>query len=100
MRLSQPTPRSFVPSRPTSPMIDTMALKRIKPIPRTPEQIADEERVRELFQDRPSVRSLIERGEIDPERISSGSAEESLLKTLTELKRARQARGMTLTEIA
>jgi hypothetical protein len=42
-----------------------MALKRIKPLPRTPEQIADDEQVRELFQDRPSVRSLIERGDQD-----------------------------------
>ena len=43
---------------------------------------------------------MIERGEIDPERIMTGSAEESLLKGLVELKRARQERGLSLSEIS
>ena len=77
-----------------------MALKRIKARPRTAEEIAEEERVRETFRDRPSIRTLIERGEIDPERIMTGSAEESLLKGLVELKRARQDCGLSLSEIS
>ena len=77
-----------------------MALKRIKARPRTAEEIAEEERVRETFRDRPSIRTVIERGEIDPERIMTGSAEESLLKGLVDLKRARQERGLSLSEIA
>ncbi|MFI5454606.1 MAG: helix-turn-helix domain-containing protein [Isosphaerales bacterium] len=77
-----------------------MSLKQIKTQPRTAEEIIDEQRVRELFQDRPSVRTLIERGEIDPERITTGIAEESLLKTLFALKRARQSRRLSLSEIA
>ena len=77
-----------------------MALKRITARPRTAEEIAEEERVRETFRDRPSIRTLIERGEIDPERIMTGSAEESLLKGLVELKQARQDRGLTLSEIS
>jgi DNA-binding phage protein len=77
-----------------------MSLKRIKSHPRTADQIADEQKVRELFQGRPSVKSLIERGEIDPERITTGSAEEALLKTLSALQVARQSRGLSLTEIA
>jgi DNA-binding phage protein len=83
-----------------SPRIDFMSLKRIKPNSRTADEIADEQQVRELFHDRPSVKSLIERGEIDSERITTGTAEESLLKTLSALQNARQSRGRSLTEIA
>ena len=60
-----------------------MSLKRLKTRQRTADEIADEQRVRDLFQNRPSVESLIECGEIDRERITTGTAEESLLKTLT-----------------
>jgi DNA-binding phage protein len=77
-----------------------MSLKRIKAQPRMPEEIAEEERVRELFQDRPSVKTLVERGEIDPDRIMTGDAQESLLQGLIELREARQARGLSLSEIA
>jgi transcriptional regulator with XRE-family HTH domain len=77
-----------------------MALKRIKAQPRTAEEIAEEQRVRDLFGDRPSVKTLIERGEIDPDRIMTGTAEESLLKALSALKRARQTCGQSLSEIA
>jgi len=77
-----------------------MSLKRIKAQPRTADETAEEQRVRELFQDRPSVKTLIERGEIDPERIMTGTAEESLLKALSTLSQARQSRGLSLSEIA
>ncbi len=77
-----------------------MSLKRIKGRPRTAEEIAEEERVRETFRDRPSISTLIERGEIAPERIMTRSAEESLIRGLVELKRARQDRGLSLSEIS
>jgi DNA-binding phage protein len=77
-----------------------MALKRIKPRLRTPEEIAEEKQVRELFRDRLSVQTLIERGELDSDRIMTGAAEESLLKGLIELRRARQARGLSLSTIS
>ena len=77
-----------------------MSLKRIKARPRTADEIADEQRVRELFADRPSVKSLIDRGEIDSDRITTGTAEESLLLTLRALEKARQSLGLSLTEIA
>jgi DNA-binding phage protein len=77
-----------------------MSPKRIKAQPRTAEELAEEQLVRELFRDRPSVETLIERGEIDPERILTGAAEESLFKGLIELKQARQARGLSLSEVA
>ena len=77
-----------------------MSLKRIKARPRTAAEIAEEEQVRETFRDRPSLPTLIERGEIDPERIMTRSAEESLLRGLVELKRARRDRGLSLSEIS
>lgn len=46
------------------------------------------------------MQALVERGEIDPERIMTGFAEESLLKGLVELKRARQDRGLSLSEVS
>jgi DNA-binding Xre family transcriptional regulator len=79
---------------------DVMALERIKARPRTAEEVAEEEQVRAKFGDRPGLQSLIDRGEIDAERIMTLAAEESLLKGLIELKRARQDRGLSLTEIS
>jgi DNA-binding phage protein len=80
--------------------VDAMSIKRVKAQPRSREELADEQRVRELFQDRPSVESLIDRGEIDPDRIMPGAAQESLVKGLMDLKGARQARGLSLSEIS
>jgi DNA-binding Xre family transcriptional regulator len=77
-----------------------MALERIKARPRTAEEIAEEEQVRATFRDRPGLPSLIDRGEIDPERIMTLAAEESLLKGLIELKRARQDRGLSLSDVS
>ena len=76
-----------------------MSLKRIKPFPRSDVEIAEERRLRELFQDRPTVEALIGSGEIDADRITTGTVEESLLKTLGALQTARQSRGLSLTEI-
>ena len=77
-----------------------MALKRIKARSRTVDEIVEEEQVRETFRDRPSLETLVERGEIDPERITTLAAEESLLKGLVDLKQAREDRGLSLSEIA
>jgi DNA-binding phage protein len=77
-----------------------MSLKRIKIQPRTAEERAEEQEVRELFRDRPSIANLIERGAIDHERIMTGAAEESLLKGLIELGQARQARSLSLAEVS
>ncbi len=77
-----------------------MPLKRIKAGPRTAEEIAEEEQVRATFSDRPSMKILIGRGEIDPDRVMTLAAEESLLKGLFQLKQAREDRGLTLSEIS
>ncbi len=77
-----------------------MSLKRIKARPRAAEEIVEEQRVRESFTDRPSIKTLIERGEIDADRIMTGTAEETVLRALSALREARQSRGLSLSEIA
>jgi DNA-binding phage protein len=77
-----------------------MSLKRIKAQPRAAEERAEEQQVRDSFRDRPSIATLIERGEIDHERIMTGAVEESLLKGLIELRQARQVRGLSLSEVS
>jgi DNA-binding phage protein len=77
-----------------------MAPKRMEARPRTTEELAEERAVREHFANRPSIQALIERGDIDPERIMTGSAEESLLRILVALNEARRSLGLSLSEVA
>jgi DNA-binding phage protein len=77
-----------------------MAPKRIKARSRTPEEKSGDCEVRELFEDRPPIETLIERGEIDPERIMTGAAEEALVKILIALRQARLDRGLGLGDVA
>jgi ribosome-binding protein aMBF1 (putative translation factor) len=67
---------------------------------RTPEARAEEQAIRAAYADRPSVRELIERGEIDPDSISAGNVYYALLKTAAALKDAREARGLSLTDVS
>jgi transcriptional regulator with XRE-family HTH domain len=67
---------------------------------RTPEQRTEEEKVRQTFEDSPSVGELVDRGEVDPERIMSGTAFDALQMVLSRLKRERVARGVSLQELA
>jgi DNA-binding phage protein len=77
-----------------------MPLRRIKSGPRSAEEIGDEQSTRKQFRHRPSVETLTQNGEVDPEGIMTLAAEESLLKGLVELRRAREARGLSLSVIA
>jgi DNA-binding phage protein len=77
-----------------------MAPKRIRARPRTPEELAEEQEVRARFRDRPGPEALMARGEVDPERIMTGAAEASLYRVLAALKRARQERGLSASEVA
>jgi transcriptional regulator with XRE-family HTH domain len=67
---------------------------------RTPEKRAEQAAVREHFKDRPSREELVRRGEIDPDRGMPMGALVSLHKALAELKRLREARGLTAAEVA
>ncbi len=67
---------------------------------RTPEGLAEIERVRQQFADHPSRDELIHRGDIDPERTLTGDGRLALLRVLAELKRVRSERGLSLADIA
>ena len=67
---------------------------------RTDRERVEEQAIRDAFKDRPTIETLIERGEIDPQRIMTASAEESLLNILAALAKARRERGATLSEVA
>lgn len=67
---------------------------------RTPAQRAEEEQIRAHFADRPTRDELIARGDIDPDRIMTGGAFFGLHDALARLKQERQARGLSLADMA
>lgn len=67
---------------------------------RTSEQRAEEEEVRQTLEDGPSLQDLVERGDVDPERIMSAPAFDALQIVLSRLKRERVARGVSLKDLA
>jgi transcriptional regulator with XRE-family HTH domain len=66
----------------------------------TPERRAEVAAVREHFKDHPTREELVRRGEIDPDRGMPMGALVSLHKALAELKRLREAKGLTAAEVA
>ncbi len=67
---------------------------------KTPEAQAEIEHVRRQFADHPSREELIRRGDIDPERTMTGDGRLALIQALTELKRRRAERGLSLADLA
>jgi DNA-binding XRE family transcriptional regulator len=67
---------------------------------RTPEAQAEIEEVRRRFADHPSREELIRRGDIDPERTSTGDGRLALIHVMAELKRLRAERGLSLADLA
>src|SRR3954468_269170 len=67
---------------------------------RTPTQRAEEEQLRARYSDRPTRGELIAEGDIDPDRIMTGGAFFALLDALARLKQERQARGLSLANVA
>lgn len=67
---------------------------------RTPEARARHAAVREHFQDKPSLALLIERGEIDPGSITTMGGVAALHRAMATVRRARETKGLTLTDVA
>lgn len=67
---------------------------------RTPEARAREAAIREQYADRPGLDELIRRGEVVPERITTMGAVGALLKATAAVRRAREAKGLSLTEVS
>ena len=69
---------------------------------RTPERRAEEATIRERFADRPGVPEMIAQGDIDPARgegMTMGALRE-LHGVRAELAKIREARGVTMTDVA
>jgi transcriptional regulator with XRE-family HTH domain len=75
-------------------------IEAIRAANRTPEARARQAAIREQYADKPGLDELIRRGEVDPERITTMGAMGALLKATAAVRRAREARGLSLTEVA
>jgi transcriptional regulator with XRE-family HTH domain len=74
--------------------------RRIAARPRTDEERREEQQVRESVRDRPTVRELVARGDLDPEREMTNASLHELLKVTALLKWERETRGLSLTAVA
>jgi DNA-binding phage protein len=68
--------------------------------PRTPEEVAEDQAIREHFADRPSIDDLIARGDLDPDRITTMDGHFALFRAFVALRRERERKGLSLTEVA
>ena len=67
---------------------------------RTPEARARQAATREEYADRPGLDELVRQGKADPERVTTMGALGALLKATAAVRRARQAKGLSLTEVS
>jgi transcriptional regulator with XRE-family HTH domain len=67
---------------------------------RTAEAREREVKVRAHYANRPDLAELIRRGEADPARITTMGALAALHKALATVRRAREAKGLTLSDVA
>ena len=75
-------------------------IEAIRAANRTPEARARQASIREEYADRPGLDELIRRGKVDPEGLTTMDAVGNLLKATAEVRRAREAKGLSLTEIS
>jgi transcriptional regulator with XRE-family HTH domain len=75
-------------------------IEAIRAANRTPEARARQAAIREEYADKPGLHELIRRGEADPERITTMGSLGALLKATATVRRAREAKGLSLTEVS
>lgn len=75
-------------------------IEAIRTARRTPEARAREAAVREEYADRPGLDDLLREGKVDAERLTTMGALGSLVKATAAVRRAREARGVSLTEVS
>jgi transcriptional regulator with XRE-family HTH domain len=75
-------------------------IEAIRAAHRTPEARARQAAIREEYADRPGLDELIRRGEVDPDRITTMGAVGALLKAAVAVRKARDAKGLSLTEVS
>jgi transcriptional regulator with XRE-family HTH domain len=75
-------------------------IKTIRQRARTPEAREREVEVRARYADKPDLAKLVRRGEVDPDRIITMGALAALHKALAATRRAREAKGLSLSDVA
>src|SRR5947207_8839227 len=75
-------------------------IEAIRAANRTPEARARQAAIREQYADRPGLEELIQRGEVDPERITTMGAVGALLKATAAVRRVRETKGLSLTDVS
>jgi hypothetical protein len=67
---------------------------------RTPDARAREAAIRAEYADKPGLDELIRLGKVDPDGITKMGALGALLKATTSIRKAREAKGLSLTEVS
>jgi transcriptional regulator with XRE-family HTH domain len=75
-------------------------IQAIREQSRTAEARERETEVRAHYADRPNLSELIRRGEVDPARMTTMGALAALHKALATARRAREAKGLSLSDVA
>jgi transcriptional regulator with XRE-family HTH domain len=75
-------------------------IKVVRQQSRTPKAREREAEVRARYADKPDLAELVRRGEVDPHRTTTMGALAALHKALATVRRAREAKGLTLSDVA
>ena len=75
-------------------------IEAIRAANQTPEARARQEAVRQDYADKPGLDELIHRGKVSPEHITTMGAMGALLKATAAVRNSREAKGLSLTEVA
>jgi transcriptional regulator with XRE-family HTH domain len=67
---------------------------------RMPEARARQAAIREEYADKPGLDELVRQGKADAERVTTMGALGALLKATADVRRARQTKGLSLTEVS
>jgi transcriptional regulator with XRE-family HTH domain len=75
-------------------------IEAIRAASRTPEARASQAAIREAYAEKPSLGELIRRGEVAPDRITTMGAIATLLKATAAIRKSREAKNLSLTDVS
>lgn len=75
-------------------------IETIRAANRTPEARARQAAIREEYVERPSLDELVRRKEVAPDRITTMGAMGTLLKATATVRKARETKGLSMTEVS
>jgi transcriptional regulator with XRE-family HTH domain len=75
-------------------------IETIRAANRTPEARARQAAIRDEYAERPSLDELVRRGDVAPDRITTMGAMGTLVKATAAVRKARETKGLSLTEVS